>query len=281
MSHDPPEDIKKSFSESSAADAATEQPVDDSDAEIAHVTASDDERKRAKREEADQEQQKKGRKKKVKNLGYYGLHDRGDYLRLRGTGPLDRRTNQRQITPEQVKMMLMVAILDKGWTKDLAIYRNGVIDSQLTSMAQTLLATDTGLIKALKGALPQMQKQLKAEPPPWCTNALSRWGHARRFRQQEFENLQSAHTSLKAAEKLGKNFKDHGDGSKSLREEIKEERKKIGGTIMDERMFGALKLRHIFSAKQESAATETVSADGGRAESARPESVPDIKPPAV
>lgn len=283
MSKDPPEDIKETFSESSAG-AASEQPMDDSDGEIAHITASDDERKKARRDEAqDQEQQKKGKKKKaVKNMAYYGLLDRGDYLRLRGTGPLDRRTNRRQITPDQVKMMLLVAITEKGWTKDLAIYRNGVIDSQLTSMAQSLLATDPGLIRALevrKCSAPQMQKQLKADPPPWCKTSLSQWGHSRRFRQQEFENLQGMHTSLKAAEKLAKNFKGQVEGSSTLRDEIRKEREKMGQTILDQRMFGLLKLRHLFSpAKQEPvAAAEPDQQSAG----AQTDSAQAPRPPAV
>lgn len=142
-------------------------------------------------------------------LGRYRIRDRGDYLSIRGKGKLDPRTGQREITDDQLKMLLLTAILGKGFTKEIALYRGGRIDSTLTTRARIMLLSDRGLQDALQGRNPNLATSLKAEPPPWERGWLGEKLHASRYKEQIKKSIHEDDNSRYLFDKkLNSHFKD-------------------------------------------------------------------------
>lgn len=161
----------------------------------------------------------------IKNGGRYGIHDKGDYLSLGGKGRKGP-DGEREISDAQLRMMLMTAVIAKGWTDELAFYKGNRIDGQLTMRAKSMLSSDPGLHAAFKAAgvtqIPQLQTELVKEAPPWLSSRFAQRRHEARFNKQERKNAADTEKALKAAEKLSRNFNgdvDLGAGVKEQRHE--------------------------------------------------------------
>ncbi|PJB70830.1 MAG: hypothetical protein CO093_06750 [Alphaproteobacteria bacterium CG_4_9_14_3_um_filter_47_13] len=162
----------------------------------------------------------------VKNIGYYRIRDCGDYLAIRGKGPRGQG-GVKQIEDRQLKVLLLDAILNKKMTSLLFI-KNGRLDSQLASRVRTMLQTDAFLQKTLGDkANVRVHMILPKEPPVWCTGAMSKWAHNRRYEAQMRQIEHSDRLSLKEGhKKLGKSLVC--EKGQSLQEIQREEASKTG-----------------------------------------------------
>ncbi|MCB9990517.1 MAG: hypothetical protein H6867_03935 [Rhodospirillales bacterium] len=178
----------------------------------------------------------------VEGLSRYGMKDKGDYMTLKGKGRKHPMTGEREITDKQLRMVLMTAVLHKGWQDNIAFYRGGRIDSQLTTRARLMMASDAGFMKACQGRnLPQVQTSLSETPPVWAESGFAKWSHARRYKAQTAEGERGDKKTIKeTVNKLADKFRD-AEGH-SLKEDMtgkRREREPVGGEAPERDAAGA------------------------------------------
>lgn len=174
-----------------------------------------------------------------RRLGRYAIRDRGDYLLMRGQGQRQNPNGPRMVETEQLRMILLTCILDKKMDS-IQFVRNGTIDSQITSQARSLLATDDFLQKALGDKVnTPILTTLQKDPPAWCTNGLSKWMHKRQYNAQMSRSRHQTRESMRlGASKLGDKLVDK-DG-KTLTQKMKEEAEKTGQPLVPRTKVGEL-----------------------------------------
>lgn len=198
-----------------------------------------------------QSEQPAGQKLAMPSLFRSGIADKGDYLTLRGKDR-PKGAPKPMVTDEQLKKFIMICVVSKGWDKEISIYTDGKIDSQLASRAQMMLGTDNGLQAAIKAqgfSIPTFQMELTEEAPPWAQRGLAKLAHNSKFRDQQLNNNRSSMESLKEAEKLAGRFGNSAEGAKiktnlkNMRQSIKDERVKLKKTlpkgILSSMIFGS------------------------------------------
>jgi len=232
MAVNPEDDIEQEGVAASFEDATDPMPEgsdvdieDDDEVRLGGTRSKKEEDAREESDKKDQEKKKKGMT--ATHLGRYGIRSFGDdqddggWLRIRGKGPRNRQTGQREITDKQLRMLLMTAIIDKGFDETLYIYRGRKPDSQLTSRARTMLMVDAGLLTALEARgikPPQVVGILGEKPPSWVKSKYGTKMHEWAYKRQTNEMTRDRVRALRAAEWQAKNFKQEKD---ALTEETK------------------------------------------------------------
>lgn len=156
-----------------------------------------------------------------------GIVDRGDYMSLAGKGRKHPFTGEREVTDAQLERMVAKAVLQKGWTKQIYIMRNGRIDEGLTMRAEKIFHDKLGCPDgSCEGITPKFCKSLSdimmsnpdnpAEDirgrPVWTDGWLATMMHERRVRSEETAALKGHKKNVEEGNKCTSTFKRACDG---------------------------------------------------------------------
>ncbi len=213
---------KKRAREQLDRDAVTKAMEEDKDAEKAGQDK--DGKKGAAVDDTEDSEEEKNSLYDVSGFGRHGITDKGDYLKLKGKGKRDPRSGQREITDTQLRLTLMMVVLNKGWGKDITIYRGSNIDPSLTSRANIMLQSDPAFTKACRGCdIPRAETTLKEEPPAFAKSGWARWTHKRKFEaQQKTFARQDKDVTKEVVDKLADKFTPESEGGQSIRDRVAE-----------------------------------------------------------
>ena len=158
-------------------------------------------RQSADRDHVNRQQQKAKDKAMNGRIGYdsvfkhparWGLYNRGNHIAMKAAGKMGPG-GVKQVTPDQLRAMLVEAIVGHGWTEELSFYKGYKYDGQLANQAEAMLATDAPLQKILQNhgitQMPRVQKSISETPPEWCDTDSKRAAHEREFYTSKIRSL--------------------------------------------------------------------------------------------
>lgn len=135
-----------------------------------------------------------------------GIQDCGDYFRINGKGQKNPRTGKREMTDKQIERMLVKAVHQKGWNKDLCFISNGKIDHALTSRAKVIFSKMAGPGGVCEGIQVDFRDSLP-ERAAHCNNPLARGAHYLQRKADDRDARRDAKKTRKSHEKCAKSFK--------------------------------------------------------------------------